>query len=79
MEKLIAIIDSGIVGFSAVSFLTAKGLYAYVYEKNASIRGRARQLIVDCFTFEKNAEFLLQLFQGKSLQKNFLKVLKSKR
>ena len=79
MEKPIAIIDSGFVGLSAASFFAAKGLDAYDYEKNATIGGRARQLIVDCFTFDRGAEFLLLLFQGKSRQKNFLKVLKSKR
>ena len=79
MEKLIAIIDSGFVGLSAVSFLEAKGLDAYVYEKNACIKVRTRKLIVDCFTFDRGAELLLLLFQGKSHQKYFLKVLKSKR
>ena len=79
MEKTIAIIDFEFVGLSAVSFLAAKGLDAYVYEKNATLGGRTRQLIVDCFTFDRGAEFLLLLFQGKSRQKNFLKVLKSKR
>ena len=79
MEKPIAIIDSGFVGLSAVSFLAAKRLDAFVYEKNVIIRGRNRQLIVDCFTFDRGTEFFLLLFQGKSRQKNFLKVLKSKR
>ena len=78
MEKFIAIIDSGFGGLSAVSFLEAKGLGAYVYEKNAFIRGRTRQFIVDCFTFDRGVEFLLLIFQGKSRQKNFLKALKSK-
>ena len=79
MEKPIAIIDSGFVGLSAVSFHAAKRLDAFVYEKNVTIRGRNRQLIVDCFTFDMGAEYFLQLSKGKSRQKNFLKVLKSKR
>ena len=78
LEKRIVIIDSGFVGSSAVSFFAAKDLEADVDEKNATIKSRARQVIVDCFTFDRDTEFLLLLFQGKSRQKNVLKVLKSK-
>ena len=52
MGKPVAIIGSGFAGLSAASFLAAKGLDVNVYEKNATVGGRARQLIVDGFTFD---------------------------
>ena len=43
----IAIIGSGFSGLSAAAYLAASGHDVHVFEKNASVGGRARQLITD--------------------------------
>ena len=48
----ISIIGSGISGLSAACFAAKAGHDVTVFEKNASIGGRARQLIVEGYTFD---------------------------
>ncbi|PTT01508.1 phytoene desaturase [Pedobacter sp. HMWF019] len=43
----IAVIGSGFAGISAAAYLAKQGYHVDVYEKNAEIGGRARQLITD--------------------------------
>ena len=52
MKKDIKIIGSGFSSLAAASYLAQKGHQVTVYEKNASIGGRARQLKRDGFTFD---------------------------
>ena len=52
MEKDIKIIGSGFSALSASCYLAKKGHKITIYEKNASIGGRARQLKRDGFTFD---------------------------
>ena len=52
MNKKIAIIGSGFSALAAASYLAQKGNNVTVYEKNASIGGRARQLKKEGFTFD---------------------------
>ena len=46
MSKIV-IIGSGFSGLSAAAYLSAAGHEVHVFEKNASIGGRARQLETD--------------------------------
>lgn len=48
----IAVIGSGFAGLSAASVLAAKGNDVTIYEKNASVGGRARVFSADGFTFD---------------------------
>lgn len=43
----IAVIGSGFAGISAAAYLAKQGYHVDVYEKNADIGGRARQLVTD--------------------------------
>jgi len=52
MTKNIKIIGSGFSSIAAACYLAQKGHQVTVYEKNASIGGRARQLKKDGFTFD---------------------------
>ena len=52
MRKNIKIIGSGFSSLAAACYLAQKGHEVIVYEKNASIGGRARQLKRDGFTFD---------------------------
>ncbi|HLF53441.1 MAG TPA: phytoene desaturase family protein [Flavobacterium sp.] len=52
MKKDIKIIGSGFSALAAASYLAKKGHKVTVYEKNATIGGRARQLKRDGFTFD---------------------------
>ena len=52
MKKDIKIIGSGFAALSAACYLAQKGHQVSVYEKNATIGGRARQLKKEGFTFD---------------------------
>ncbi|MEL1241649.1 phytoene desaturase family protein [Flavobacterium flavipallidum] len=52
MKKRITIIGSGFSALSAACYLTQSGHEVFVYEKNESIGGRARQLKKGGFTFD---------------------------
>jgi phytoene desaturase len=52
MKKTIAVIGSGFSSLAAACYLAKEGHAVTVYEKNASIGGRARQLKKDGFTFD---------------------------
>lgn len=52
MNKNIKIIGSGFSALSSACYLAKKGNKVTVYEKNATIGGRARQLKKDGFTFD---------------------------
>jgi phytoene desaturase len=52
MKKTISIIGSGFSAIAASCYLAKSGHQVTVYEKNASIGGRARQLKADGFTFD---------------------------
>ena len=52
MSKKVAIIGSGFSALSAACYLSKKGFQVDIYEKNATVGGRARQLIRDGFTFD---------------------------
>ena len=52
MAQEIAIIGSGFSSLSAACYLAQAGNNVTVYEKNASIGGRARQLKKEGFTFD---------------------------
>ena len=52
MPKKIIIIGSGFSSLSAASYLAKAGNEVHVYEKNATLGGRARQLKRDGFTFD---------------------------
>ncbi|MFT5754450.1 MAG: phytoene desaturase [Flavobacterium sp.] len=52
MNKKISIIGSGFSALAAACYLAQKGNNVTVYEKNASIGGRARQLKKEGFTFD---------------------------
>lgn len=52
MKKQIKIIGSGFSSLAAACYLAQKGHSVTVYEKNATIGGRARQLKRDGFTFD---------------------------
>jgi phytoene desaturase len=51
-KKSVAIIGSGFSGLSAAAYLAKAGFNVNVYEKNADIGGRSRQLISDGYTFD---------------------------
>ncbi|WP_299367752.1 NAD(P)/FAD-dependent oxidoreductase [Winogradskyella sp.] len=52
MRKTISIIGSGFSSLSASCYLAKAGHKVAVYEKNATVGGRARQLVKDGFTFD---------------------------
>jgi len=52
MKKSISIIGSGFSAMAAACYLAKSGYKVTVYEKNASIGGRARQLKAEGFTFD---------------------------
>ena len=52
MKKNIAIIGSGFSALAASCYLAKQGNNVVIYEKNATIGGRARQLKKDGFTFD---------------------------
>lgn len=52
MKKTISIIGSGFSALAASSYLAKSGHEVTVFEKNASIGGRARQLKAEGFTFD---------------------------
>jgi phytoene desaturase len=52
MNKEIAIIGSGFSSLAAASYLAKAGHQVSIYEKNATVGGRARQLISNGFTFD---------------------------
>jgi phytoene desaturase len=52
MTKTIAIIGSGFSALAASCYLAQKGNTVTIYEKNATIGGRARQFTKDGFTFD---------------------------
>jgi phytoene desaturase len=52
MSKTISIIGSGFSALSASCYLAKAGYDVSIYEKNATVGGRARQLIKDGFTFD---------------------------
>lgn len=52
MKKDIAVIGSGFSALAASCYLAQAGHEVTLYEKNASIGGRARQLKIDGFTFD---------------------------
>ena len=52
MTKTISIIGSGFSALSASCYLAQAGYKVSIFEKNATVGGRARQLIKDGFTFD---------------------------
>jgi len=52
MGKNVIIIGSGFSSLSASCYLAKKGFDVCIYEKNATVGGRARQLVRDGFTFD---------------------------
>lgn len=52
MKKNIAIIGSGFSSLAAASYLAQAGNEVTIYEKNATLGGRARKLSADGFTFD---------------------------
>ncbi|GHC64723.1 phytoene desaturase family protein [Ulvibacter litoralis] len=52
MKKEIAIIGSGFSSLAAACYLAKEGNHVTIYEKNAAIGGRARQLKTQGFTFD---------------------------
>ncbi len=52
MKKNISIIGSGFSSLSSACYLAKAGYEVVVYEKNATIGGRARQYINQGFTFD---------------------------
>lgn len=52
MKKTISIIGSGFSAMAASCYLAKRGHKVTVYEKNASVGGRARQLKAEGFTFD---------------------------
>ncbi|MFT6839103.1 MAG: phytoene desaturase, partial [Sediminicola sp.] len=52
MSKKIIVIGSGFSALSASCYLAKAGHEVAIYEKNATVGGRARQLIRDGFTFD---------------------------
>lgn len=53
MKKHVAVIGSGFAGLAGAACLAQQGFQVTVFEKNATIGGRAQQLIVDGFIFDK--------------------------
>jgi len=52
MSKTVSIIGSGFASLAAASYLAKDGYLVTMYEKNAELGGRARQLKKDGFTFD---------------------------
>lgn len=52
MQKNISIIGSGFSALAAASYLAKEGHQVTIYEKNSTTGGRARQFIIDGFTFD---------------------------
>ncbi len=52
MSKKVVVIGSGFSSLSAACYLAKKGFDVSVYEKNSTVGGRARQLVIDGFTFD---------------------------
>ncbi len=52
MNKTVSIIGSGFSSLSAACYLAKAGFKVSVFEKNATVGGRARQLVKDGFTFD---------------------------
>ena len=52
MSKKVVVIGSGFSALSAACYLSKQGYQVNVYEKNATVGGRARQLVRDGFTFD---------------------------
>lgn len=52
MGKKVIIIGSGFSSLSASCYLAKKGFEVCIYEKNATVGGRARQFVRDGFTFD---------------------------
>ena len=52
MKRKVVIIGSGFSSLSAASYLAKKDFEVHVFEKNATLGGRARQLKKDGFTFD---------------------------
>jgi phytoene desaturase len=52
MSKSVSIIGSGFSALSASCYLAKAGYEVTIYEKNATVGGRARQLVKDGFTFD---------------------------
>ncbi len=52
MSKKVAIIGGGFSGLSASCSLADAGYDVTIFEKNASIGGRARQLKIEGYTFD---------------------------
>lgn len=52
MNNLIKIIGSGFSSLAAACYLAQQGHQVTVYEKNATVGGRARQLVKAGFTFD---------------------------
>lgn len=52
MNKKVVIIGSGFSSLSAACYLAKGGFEVSVYEKNVTTGGRARQLLIDGFTFD---------------------------
>ncbi len=52
MKKKVAVIGSGFSSLSASCYLAKQGFDVAVYEKNATVGGRARQLVKEGFTFD---------------------------
>lgn len=51
-KRSIAVIGSGFSGLSAAAYIAKAGYGVNVYEKNAEVGGRARQMICDGYTFD---------------------------
>ncbi len=52
MKKKVVVIGSGFAALSASCYLAKAGFDVAIYEKNATVGGRARQIMSDGFTFD---------------------------
>lgn len=52
MSDKVVVIGSGFSSLSAASYLARKGFKVEIFEKNATVGGRARQLVKEGFTFD---------------------------
>ncbi|TMM53376.1 phytoene desaturase [Maribacter algarum] len=52
MNKTVSVIGSGFSSLSAACYLAKAGFNISIFEKNATVGGRARQLVKDGFTFD---------------------------
>ena len=76
MQKKISIIGSGFSSLAAACYLSQAGHMVTVYEKNATVGGRARQLKRDGFTFDMGPSWywmpdIFDSFFGDFGKKNF--------